>query len=41
VNGTDLASVAAEVSRQVEALRAKLPRGSDVQIRGQVQTMQE
>lgn len=41
VNGTDLASVAGEVRRQVEALRTKLPRGSDVQIRGQVQTMQD
>jgi multidrug efflux pump subunit AcrB len=40
VQGTDLASVASKVSDQVDALRAKLPRGSSVVMRGQVQTMQ-
>ncbi|ALM82638.1 efflux RND transporter permease subunit [Bordetella sp. N] len=40
VQGTDLASVAKQVEREVDALRAKLPRGSQVAIRGQVQTMQ-
>jgi multidrug efflux pump subunit AcrB len=40
VQGTDLANVAAQVTKLVDAMRAKLPRGSDVVIRGQVQTMQ-
>ncbi|MDM0113450.1 efflux RND transporter permease subunit [Variovorax sp. J22R133] len=40
VQGTDLASVAAKVNEQVEAIKPKLSRGSQVTIRGQVQTMQ-
>ena len=40
VQGTDLASVAGKVSALVEQVRAKLPRGSQVVVRGQVQTMQ-
>jgi len=40
VQGTDLASVADQVKDKVDAIRAKLPRGSQVVIRGQVQTMQ-
>jgi multidrug efflux pump subunit AcrB len=40
VHGTDLASVAGKVTDAVDAIRAKLPRGSQVVIRGQVQTMQ-
>ena len=40
VQGTDLANVARQVTQLVDATRAKLPRGSAVVIRGQVQTMQ-
>jgi multidrug efflux pump subunit AcrB len=40
VQGTDLASVAARVQEKVEALKPRLPRGSQVVMRGQVQTMQ-
>ncbi len=40
VQGTDLASVAAQVQTKIDAIRKKLPRGSDVVMRGQVQTMQ-
>jgi multidrug efflux pump subunit AcrB len=40
VQGTDLASVARQVSEQVEQMRHKLPRGSQITIRGQVDTMQ-
>ena len=40
VQGTDLASVAAQVGSLVEQMRPKLPRGSEVVLRGQVQTMQ-
>jgi multidrug efflux pump subunit AcrB len=40
VQGTDLASVANQVQDRVDAIRSKLPRGSQVVIRGQVQTMQ-
>jgi CzcA family heavy metal efflux pump len=40
VQGTDLASVAGKVTRLVEEMRAKLPRGSQIAVRGQVQTMQ-
>jgi CzcA family heavy metal efflux pump len=40
VQGTDLASVAGEVQKRVDDMRGKLPRGSDVVMRGQVQTMQ-
>ena len=40
VQGTDLASVAAKVQVLVDEMRPKLSRGSQVTIRGQVQTMQ-
>jgi multidrug efflux pump subunit AcrB len=40
VQGRDLAGVAKEVKDRVDAIRAKLPRGSQVTLRGQVQTMQ-
>ncbi|MFL9923924.1 efflux RND transporter permease subunit [Herbaspirillum lusitanum] len=40
VQGTDLASVAGKVEKLVEEIKPKLPRGSQVVIRGQVETMQ-
>jgi multidrug efflux pump subunit AcrB len=40
VDGRDLGAVAAEVQRLVDELRPSLPRGSQVVMRGQVQTMQ-
>ena len=40
VQGTDLASVANKVAGIVESMKTKLPKGSQVAIRGQVQTMQ-
>jgi CzcA family heavy metal efflux pump len=40
VQGTDLASVASKVQALVDEMRPKLSRGSQVTIRGQVQTMQ-
>lgn len=40
VQGTDLASVAKEVKKLVDEIRPKLSRGSQVTIRGQVETMQ-
>jgi multidrug efflux pump subunit AcrB len=40
VQGTDLASVASKVQKLVDEMRPKLSRGSRVEIRGQVQTMQ-
>ena len=40
VQGTDLASVAGQVTKLVDDMRAKLPRGAAVVVRGQVQTMQ-
>ena len=40
VQGTDLASVAAKVQEKVDAIQKKLPRGSQVVMRGQVQTME-
>lgn len=40
VQGTDLASVANEVEKLVDEIRPKLSRGSQVTIRGQVETMQ-
>ncbi len=40
VQGTDLASVANKVAGVVDSVKAKLPKGSQVAIRGQVQTMQ-
>ncbi|HEX2541329.1 MAG TPA: efflux RND transporter permease subunit [Caldimonas sp.] len=39
VQGTDLASVAAKVQALVDEMRPQLPRGSQVELRGQVQTM--
>jgi multidrug efflux pump subunit AcrB len=41
VQGTDLASVAGEVRKAVEEMKPRLPRGSTLAIRGQVQTMQD
>jgi multidrug efflux pump subunit AcrB len=41
VQGTDLAAVAARVNDELTKLRPKLPRGSEVVMRGQVQTMQD
>ena len=40
VEGRDLGSVAKEVDRLVDEARASLPRGSQIAVRGQVQTMQ-
>ena len=40
VQGTDLASVAGKVQKLVDEIRPKLPRGSQVTMRGQVETMQ-
>ena len=40
VQGTDLASVAGRVQALVHQVRARLPRGSEVVLRGQVETMQ-
>jgi CzcA family heavy metal efflux pump len=40
VHGTDLASVAAKVKDEVDKIRPKLPRGSQLVMRGQVETMQ-
>ena len=40
VQGTDLANVAGQVKDLVDQMRPKLPRGSQLTIRGQVQTMQ-
>jgi multidrug efflux pump subunit AcrB len=40
VQGLDLARVAGQVQEQVDQVRSKLPRGSQVVMRGQVQTMQ-
>jgi multidrug efflux pump subunit AcrB len=39
VDGTDLGTVGDAVHRQVDALRHALPRGSDVNVRGQIETM--
>ena len=41
VQGTDLASVAAQVTTLVDDMRPRLPRGSQLVVRGQVQTMQD
>ncbi len=41
VQGTDLASVAKQVQEKIDAIKPKLPRGSQVVMRGQVQTMQD
>ena len=40
VQGTDLANVAGQVQKLVDEIRPKLPRGSEVVLRGQVETMQ-
>ena len=40
VQGTDLASVASQVQKLVDEIKPKLPKGSTVALRGQVQTMQ-
>ena len=40
VQGTDLASVARQVTALVDEIRPRLPRGSEVVLRGQVETMQ-
>jgi hypothetical protein len=40
VQGTDLASVAGEVKKLVDEAKPKLPRGTQVVMRGQVETMQ-
>jgi CzcA family heavy metal efflux pump len=40
VQGTDLASVAGQVQKLVDQMKPKLPRGSQLVMRGQVQTMQ-
>lgn len=40
VQGTDLASVAGQVQKQIDEIRPRLPRGSQVKMRGQVETMQ-
>ncbi len=40
VQGTDLANVAGKVQKLVDEIRPKLSRGSQVVVRGQVQTMQ-
>jgi len=40
VQGTDLANVANQVQEKIDAIKPKLPRGSNVVMRGQVQTMQ-
>src|SRR5262249_46244350 len=39
VQGRDLAAVAADVQKAIDAVRTDLPRGSTILIRGQVQTM--
>ncbi len=39
VEGADLASVAREVDRVVKDYKSKLPRGSEIIVRGQIQTM--
>ena len=41
VQGTDLASVAAQVKARVDEMRPRLPRGSRLVMRGQVQTMND
>ncbi|MDE2584060.1 MAG: efflux RND transporter permease subunit [Betaproteobacteria bacterium] len=40
VDGRDLGAVARDVNQAVEAIRAKLPKGAKITLRGQVQTMQ-
>ena len=40
VQGTDLASVARQIEARLDEIRPKLPRGSQLTLRGQVETMQ-
>jgi multidrug efflux pump subunit AcrB len=40
VDGRDLAGVASDITRQIDSVRGSLPRGSDIVMRGQVQTME-
>jgi multidrug efflux pump subunit AcrB len=40
VSGRDLGGVSGDISKLIDAARSKLPRGSQVIVRGQVQTMQ-
>ena len=40
VEGRDLAGVAADVTKEIAAIRPQLPRGSDIVMRGQVETME-
>src|SRR5207248_4097012 len=39
VQGRDLAAVAADVQKAIDAVRSELPRGSSIVMRGQVETM--
>jgi multidrug efflux pump subunit AcrB len=39
VSGRDLGSVAADVEKAIEPIRAQLPKGSKITVRGQVETM--
>ena len=39
VEGTDLASVASRIDQIVQTNKCKLPRGSQIFLRGQIQTM--
>ena len=41
VDGRDLGAVYADIEREIEAVRPKLARGSEITVRGQVVTMQE
>jgi CzcA family heavy metal efflux pump len=41
VQGTDLASVAGQVNQLIDEMRPRLPKGTQVVMRGQVQTMQD
>ena len=41
VQGTDLADVAGQVHAMADEMRARLPRGSRLEVRGQVQTMSD
>jgi multidrug efflux pump subunit AcrB len=40
VQGRELGAVAKEVRERIDAVRAKLPRGSEIVVRGQIETMQ-
>jgi multidrug efflux pump subunit AcrB len=41
VDGRDLAGTYADIERLVDEARAKLPRGSEITVRGQIQTLRE